>query len=62
MMDKKLLASLLYAFEVPLGVWSGIELDHKHYVMGCILLGAIMLLIVFGCKYFIEAQAEEIKK
>ena len=61
-MNKKLGASLLYALETPFGVWGGIELDKGHWVIGWALIAVVMALIIVGCKYFIEAQAEEIRK
>lgn len=62
MNTSKYLSALLYALEMPMGVWAGIELDHKHYWLGIILISLISVMVAVGVFTFMDGQARETKK
>ena len=57
-----ILLAILYALEIPFGVWSGIEIDHHHYWRGGVIIIIIMLFVIVGVVTFIKAQSIENRK
>lgn len=57
---KKYLTALLYAIETPVGVWTGLEIDHQHYIKSCLLIAVLSALVFFGVLLWFKAQTDEI--
>jgi hypothetical protein len=59
---KKYLSAILYAIQIPVSVWAGIELDHKAWMLGGSLIAAMMIVECAAVLLFLDGQADDIER
>lgn len=59
---KKYFSAILYAIQIPVSVWAGIELDHKAYWIGGSLVAAMMIVECIAVLTFMDGQTDDITR
>ena len=59
---KKYISAVLYAIQIPGSVWAGIELSNKAWVLGCSIVGAMMVIEIAAVLLFVLGQGDDIER